>query len=121
MKSGRLTSRAAAVAILAASGSVHAQNWSPDPALIQRIEKQLVLPPGSKLLEAYTRYYFGTSSGERQILGGTFLHESREAGGVKIVNQADAPLIFDGGCTVVHLKYDIQDDKTVSIFCNGEA
>jgi hypothetical protein len=121
MRTGRLAALAVALTSFAASNSGHAENWTPDPALIQRIEKQLVLPPGTKPLEAYTRYYWGTASGERRILGGTFLYRFGEAAGVRNGSEADVPQIMDGGCAVVHLEYDIQDGRTVSIFCNGEA
>jgi hypothetical protein len=121
MRTGRLAALAVALTSFAACNSGHAENWTPDPALIQRIEKQLVLPPGTKPLEAYTRYYWGTASGERRILGGTFLYRFGEAAGVRNGSEADVPQIKDGGCAVVHLEYDIQDGRTVSIFCNGEA
>ena len=109
-----------AMVILVTCKFVYAENWSPNPAEIEKVEKELVLPNGSWPIDAYTRYYFYKLSGKRRILGAVFLYGG-EAGGIKIVHEADAPHILDGGCSIVNLEYDTDEQKTISISCNGEA
>ena len=98
----------------------YAESWSPDAALVAKVERELVLPQNAKRLGEYKKYYFGVLSGKERILGAVFVYKEGEAGAL-IVKEAEAPHILDGGCGVINLKYDVDGQKVISLFCNGEA
>ena len=120
MRAGRFSIIVWMAAFFAGLGMASAESWSPDTALVAKVEKELVLPRSSKPLKEYKRYYFGILSGKERILGAVFVYKEGEAGAL-IVKEAEAPQILDGGCGVIHLKYDVDGQKVISLFCNGEA
>jgi hypothetical protein len=119
MKMRQAVILAGAAALLASVNTANAENWSPDPVLISNVEKGLVLPKGANPMVEYNRYYFGTFSGGKRILSAVFLRE-KGPGSVKIIKEAEAPQVLDGGCSVIHLKYDADSKKIISLFCNGD-
>lgn len=84
------------------------------------MEGLIAMPRGASAVNSYRRYYSGTTVGNSKIVTGTFVAQG-EVGGIKIVKMKDQPQIFDGGCSVVNLKYEIDLKRVVSIFCNGSA
>jgi hypothetical protein len=45
---------------------------------------------------------------------------SLEAGARRWLADSEAlPIVFDGGCTIVHLAYDLETGKIEHVFCNG--
>ena len=74
-------------------------------------------------LKDYARYYaFYLEDGHRRIaaefVADPFVQEG--AGGVHVVSSKDSfPAIADGGCSVVHVVYDVDTGKLVYFDCNG--
>lgn len=50
-----------------------------------------------------------------------FLLSKNSGGGIRIVQRKDVPRIFDGGCNVIRLKYNVNERRVVSIFCGGSS
>jgi hypothetical protein len=99
---------------------------SPLPAVsldaIQRVESSVKMPPGAKPIANYNRFYTTEIRGRQMILGAFLLDSPGPHGtppAVHIVVPQDMPTVFDGGCAVVHLQYDIRAARIVTIFCNG--
>lgn len=70
----------------------------------------------------YTRYYTGVPpKGSRRITG--LLYRSLDdPAGVIIVDKPGAwPTIFDGGCDVIHVTYNLATDDVLELVCNGVA
>jgi len=113
-----------------ASAPVHAQDWSPEMATINKIEATVHSDGhprrGGKVheLSDYARYYTGYTKGGHRMIAGEFVAQqiAREKAGVYIVaNRRKFPVIFDGGCGIVNLVYDADTSKLLSFECNGEA
>jgi hypothetical protein len=79
---------------------------------IDQLEARITMPVGARDLHAYTRYYAQTGG----LLDAVFIAGVDE---VRIVSLDQLPQIFDGGCDVVHAKYDLATGHIQSIFCNG--
>ncbi|WP_454831483.1 hypothetical protein [Pseudoxanthomonas wuyuanensis] len=84
--------------------------------VIAELERVLAMPEGASDLRGYTRYYSESSSGRLQ---GIFILDGD--GGVHIVPPEKLPRIFDGGCSVVRLEYEMPTKQVVSISCAGSA
>jgi len=105
---------AAALITLVSHSRVYAEDAQPLPDLIGTLEWNLVMPEGAGALGTYTRYY-----AERDgMLIGIFV---RGDDGIRIVPGGELPLILDGGCSVVNLRYNLDTHKLTTIFCNGNA
>lgn len=92
----------------------------PQKLLIFDIEAKLTLPRKAFPLSSYVRYYTGRIEKGHRILLGSFLHRPKSAG-VRIISKDKMFYVYDGGCSVVTLKYDIDTNMLLSLFCNGEA
>jgi len=88
-------------------------------SLITNIEASLHLPDGAAPLSSYTRYYAGTiKKGHRILLG----HFEAGSGKVQIVPSVrDLPVVYDGGCSIVSIRYDVTAGRVLDLFCNGIA
>ncbi|AGK47507.1 hypothetical protein BTI_2233 [Burkholderia thailandensis MSMB121] len=93
--------------------------WTPTASLISKVESKISMPPGT-LLNSYTRYYYGLLQHRHRLLVGIFVRDGGTST-VHITSQEKAPAIFEGGCDVVNLKYDVDADKVLAVFCNGRA
>jgi hypothetical protein len=119
------------LAISLLSAIVQAQAWSPDSAAIKKLEADIQSsnPPklGGKVhdLTDYARYYAGYTEGGHRMIAGEFVIQrwaNQKPAGVYIVaNQGKFPVIFDGGCGIVNLVYDVDTSKLLSFNCNGVA
>ena len=126
-----------------------------DPTLVAKIEETAVLPTGALKLADYDRYYgratmpFLTknSSGERDVIAGVWLRHgvygpvqrgaqavAGVSGAYAIVGDGNLPLVFDGGCNVITLYFDLKtktflfrgarpptSQPDASAVCNGAA
>jgi hypothetical protein len=121
---------AAAFALGFAASAYAQQSDAPvDPALVGKIETEVVLPPGAARLADYDRYYgratmaflTPTESGERDVIAGVWLKRGptmpHQNGAVPIPGHAGAfslgangnlPLVSDGGCSVLTLYFDLK-------------
>lgn len=92
--------------------------WAPTAELVDKIEAGLEIPRGHPL-QAYRRYYSGEVSGGHHVVTGVFLKSNHP--GVEIVPRDKLPRILDGGCSVMHLRYDVDSQKVLMLICNGVA
>ena len=93
-------------------------------ALIARIERQIVLPPGAGPLESYTRTYSRLDPDRGRPREG-MIHGvlERIGDGPRVARWSEEPIMTpaDGGCAVVTLRYRIASGQIEQIRCNGEA
>ena len=97
--------------------------WTPTLALIQEIERIVQMPNGARPLAAYTRYYAGRTVKGRQLVLGTYVARSTSSASLKPINIVDSekelPMIFDSGCGVLNLAFDIPTKRVMAVTCNG--
>lgn len=91
-------------------------SWKPSPAQIKQLERFLKLPEG-RPLSSYSRFYSGQISAGQHIIVGEFL--KAESAKVQIVDEQKMPKVLDGGCSVVHLKYNVEKKRVLQLTCNG--
>lgn len=104
------------------SNSAPAKNeWVPNRKCIKSIERNIVMPKGAIKITAYSRYYSGQTINKKKFIIGIFINKGKEINKVHIVPQYELPKVFDGGCSIIHFKYNADEMKVVSIFCNGSA
>ena len=82
--------------------------------------------PGSKTtpLAKYRRYYTGVVIHGRHMISGEYVlsfSADQKPGVYPVGREQDFPGISDGGCSVVHLLYDIATKRIAYIGCNGYA
>jgi hypothetical protein len=87
---------------------------------IQKIESKISMPSGTRGLASYARYYTTYPAKGSLMLSGVFVLEAAHSG-VHIVKSAEMPIVSDGGCLVVNLKYNLSEERVIDIFCNGVA
>jgi hypothetical protein len=81
------------------------------------LDSRVVMPVGANALKSYNRVYVRTGAG----WVGVFNSANDDIGHAEIVDSEDMlPGIMDGGCTVVNVKFD-ENQNFLSAFCNGEA
>ncbi len=102
-----------------APNAVAPQTDDSSSALLESIEDLLRLPKGAARLRSYTRYYTETRNDQEHYVTGIFVRG--KPGGAKLVPANSMPVIFDGGCDVLHLKFDLRAMRTVAFFCGGLA
>lgn len=91
-------------------------------ALMDRIERNVVLPPAAPHLGGYGRYYaWDERAPPRSRVIGVYVSIGGWPSGRHWVDQAILPRIFDGGCGLVTLIYDVARARIESMRCNGLA
>lgn len=110
-----------------------AQHWTPDAATIHKVESDIQtsdipLPYSSghrPVIAQYARYYSAyRANGHRMITGELVLPSGtkmKPAGIYMVVSKVQFPTIFDGGCAVMNVVYDVDAGHVVSLKCNGFA
>ena len=78
------------------------------------------------VISEYIRFYaVRTRHGRRLLLGEFLLPDmisEKAAAGIRIVtSEKDFPEVFDGGCGVIHVEYDLSGARLISLTCNGQA
>ncbi len=105
----------------AAEGTSRREPARPDRrAIMNAIERQVVLPPGAQPLDLYARFYADGPGGE---VTGVYVglpppewpHGTRQW--VRSID--DLPMIDDGGCSVIGLVYDPLKRTLRDVGCNG--
>jgi hypothetical protein len=123
---------AAAVCLIAIASlalPAAAQSWTPDLKTVTALDVSVKVPGGYGRapipLKKYLRYYAGATVNGRRMIRGEFVlfnaFDSSKRPGVYIVAEDGLPVVFDGGCTVVNLLYDLKTARIVEISCNGIA
>ena len=88
--------------------------------LISQMEANLRLPDGADALESYVRYYAIEGAGGRREVRGVLVKRKNQTG-VHLVKANALPVRFDGGCSVVNVRYAPRDKKFLQVACNGDA
>lgn len=87
---------------------------------VAEMEKELRLPVGSYPLSSYDRFYAKDLT-QHGVIHGVFRHRVGRQGEVRIVPSSSLPVIFDGGCSIIRLRYSIATQQVDYIACNGDA
>ncbi|HEY1215373.1 MAG TPA: hypothetical protein VGE93_17215 [Bryobacteraceae bacterium] len=110
-----------------------AKGWTPDASIISKMEagiKPSDIPPRYSpgrppIIGQYARYYFGYKAHNRRMIHGVLIlpfgPKMKPAGIYVVRSQREFPVILDGGCSVMHLVYDLEANQIVSLECNGLA
>jgi hypothetical protein len=119
--------------VLLASSAGCAQSWTPDAAIISRLESSIkpgdiplrYSPGHPPVIDQYARYYFGYMANNHKMIRSKFVlpfHSKMKPAGVYMVgSEREFPIVFDGGCGVMHVVYDVDASLVVSLRCNGDA
>jgi len=86
---------------------------------ISKIEAKVVELPEGRSIKNYNRYYAGRL--ERGLYIVTAVYISGINGRAIIVPYGELPLVLDGGCDVIKIKYNLAEKSIISIRCNGSA
>jgi hypothetical protein len=88
-------------------------------ALMNEAETLVKLPEGAGPLQEYSRYYtYGRDGEVIGIYAGRYLAKNAERKWVSDARRL--PVIMDGGCGVVNIRFDVKSKKAVA-WCNGDA
>ena len=106
--------------------------WTPDAATISKLESSI--KPGDipklgdghqPLVSEYARYYAPYMAGDHRMIRGELVipigSKMKPAGVYVVDSEKDFPHIFDGGCAIVHVVYDVETARLISLKCNGYA
>ena len=102
------------------------KGWRPEQPMIDALEAAIRMPPGARPLAEYRRQYGGTVEEGRRVISGQF-HlpgiggSPKDEPAVAVFDHEPPPMIEDGGCAVVTLKFDVSARRILWIQCNGEA
>lgn len=97
----------------------HPGAWTPNDRQIAELERLLRLPKNGGLLQDYARHYAGVTENDRRIVVGVFANPEwhNETAGIYIASEAELPMVFDGGCGVITVRYD-PSTKQMRSWCN---
>lgn len=88
---------------------------------IVQIESGLRMPEGSYPLLNYNRFYANGVGKDSRYVIGVFRYSPVGSGTVQIVKYESLPIIFDGGCNIIRVRYSKISRRVEQIECNGEA
>jgi hypothetical protein len=98
--------------------SENSSTSAPDaPSIISDLERKIRLPSESGPLQSYDRYYFMHAP----RITGVYVRSKSGTGSARQVKEAELPSIQDGGCDVINLEFDIEQEEFIKLFCNGVA
>jgi hypothetical protein len=95
-------------------------------AVMNQIEKAVVLPSGAKPIENYARYYAAGSANKVMVVyvippDEPQPYELRKGQRTWLTDYRLLPSINDGGCSVIEFSFDLQSSRVEHLLCNGEA
>jgi hypothetical protein len=113
------------ISALIAVASVGCDRQSPEmiqPAEREYLESLIRIPAENPAAVAqYKRYYAVTFPQGRRTIKGLFVLDG-EPGIYPVAREEDFPLAaLDGGCDVVHIVYDAEAERILTLRCNGVA
>lgn len=95
-------------------------DFTPSLAQVALVEKAMVLPAGARPLADYGRYYAGKAAGNKHtIIGVLMLHAPTP--GITFSDPAHLPNVFDGGCGVIDVEYEVEARLVTRLSCHGVA
>jgi plasmid stabilization system protein ParE len=95
--------------------------------IMDQVESTIRLPVGADPLELYGRNY--AFSGDGKVVAVYYAHSDDRGRVLHAVAgerrwhdwEGELPFIMDGGCSIVHIDYEIATQHILSVSCNGEA
>jgi hypothetical protein len=95
-----------------------AGTWTPSDTQIAELED--ILRQKRERGLGFARHYAGVTEDNRQIIRGVFVENSAlgRKPGIYVASEAELPTIFDGGCGIVHVRYD-PSNKEITSRCGG--
>jgi hypothetical protein len=91
------------------------------PAEREYLESLIRIPAeNSAAVTQYKRYYVIIFPQGRRTIKGVFVLDG-EPGIYPVAREEDLPAILDGGCSVVHIVYDTEAERILTLRCNGVA
>lgn len=91
---------------------------TPELAIVNHLESILVLPHQARPLSSYIRYYAQEVIQGKKHIVATFLYNG-SPGRLELIEAKKRPVIEDGGCDVLELRYSLADNRIISFACNG--
>ncbi|WP_426264988.1 hypothetical protein [Sphingomonas sp. PWP1-2] len=90
-------------------------------ALMDAIDRRLVMPPKAHPLREYARYYARRQDGKIAIFLTAYVNmpSTPEAGERRWIDLRLMPDASDGGCGIINAVYDPSVDRVDQIRCNG--
>ncbi|WP_028453790.1 hypothetical protein [Chitinilyticum aquatile] len=88
------------------------------------MEAKIQLPPGAEPLKRYTRLYSVESIAGHEVLIAVYVlgwGDSVLKGSRVFLAPARMPGFYDGGCSVINVRYRLDTGQFLDVFCNGEA
>ena len=106
-----------------------ADNHIPDAALVARVEAAAVMPNGAEPLASYDRAYTQARIDGKDMLLGQLIHHSMMEEIARARHQAlpppirrvlmgDMVAVFDGGCGILTLIYEVGANRPPRVICN---
>jgi hypothetical protein len=93
---------------------------------IRMAEARVQLPGGSRKVAGYVRYYTVVEVDGKTLVIGMYLDRAMSGpfsmlgGAVRVVaSEADLPTVKDGGCSVIHVRFDANLMPLDTPRCNG--
>jgi hypothetical protein len=96
------------------------REFVPSEHEIAALENAIRLPDGSKPLGQYRRFYAGKVEDGKHMIVAIFKLDPSNAA-VGIVGLAHLPVVFDGGCSVVDVQYEVESRSFLDVRCGGVA
>lgn len=96
-----------------------------DRVLATDIERQVATAHPDIAIERFARFYAHEQNGSVQAVY-LFANEgyvpiAGKAGTSRWTTVDDLPVVYDGGCTVLNIRYDARNRKLLWVECNGDA
>jgi hypothetical protein len=124
---------AVSAVFLSFAGSACTQDaaWVPDSQAINELESVVQLPDWGRStafpnghkpdVAEYARFYAGSVSNGRHMILAEFVHVPGYAGVHMVPTARDFPVIMDGGCHIINIRYDADAKRIEKFTCNGMA
>jgi hypothetical protein len=93
--------------------------WVPTVKDISEVERKVRMPKGAAPLKTFTREYTGRIERGHRMIVGVYSGSSGEV--VIAKSEQELYSAFDGGCSIVEVKYDLTSHRVIDAFCHGEA
>lgn len=85
--------------------------------LMHTIEKSIALPEGAAPLLRYRRHYAWSSS-DPQVVEAVYTLGGRPDR--LWLSSNDLPIVLDGGCSVITLRFEVKKRTVSNLRCNGD-
>ena len=96
------------------------REFVPSEDEIVALENAIRLPDGSKPLGQYRRFYAGKVEDGKHMIAAVFKLDPSNAA-IRVVDLAHLPVVFDGGCSVVDVQYEVESRSFLGVRCHGVA